>query len=173
MCPKLVRNNIGAISACAIRKRRKAISFWLTAQGEGTDARLGGKEENAETEPKYCGIDCCVHHRSFCWGSRNGTSGGAREREQIGNRGTMRKLGRKLGFPSGERNEWVLAKRTAADEVARKIREVRELGRRRKVASRKSKKFRTNPDYIERVRRELNLLTCLIHYPNHSRYIWQ
>ncbi|MFQ6129714.1 MAG: hypothetical protein ACE5OT_02755 [Candidatus Hadarchaeaceae archaeon] len=52
----------------------------------------------------------------------------------------MRKLGRKLGFPSRGRNERAPAKRTATDEIARKIREVRELGRRRKAASRRASK---------------------------------
>ena len=37
-------------------------------------------------------------------------------------------------------------------EVARKIREVRELCRRRKAASRRAKKIRADSDYIERVR---------------------
>jgi len=44
------------------------------------------------------------------------------------------------------------------DEVARKIREVRELGRRRKVASRRAKKFRTDSDYIEQVR---DIISCV------------
>lgn len=52
----------------------------------------------------------------------------------------MGKLGRKLGFQSGEMNERALAERTLADEVARKIREVRELNLRRKAALRGASK---------------------------------
>jgi len=70
----------------------------------------------------------------------------------------MRKLGREPSFPSGERNERALAARIVADEIARKIREVRELCRGRKVASRRAKKIRTDPDYIERVR---SLISCV------------
>ena len=70
----------------------------------------------------------------------------------------MRRLGREHSFPNRGRNEWALAKCTAADEVARKIREVRELCRRRKAASRRAKKSRTDPDYIERVR---SLISCV------------
>jgi hypothetical protein len=49
----------------------------------------------------------------------------------------MGKLGRKSGFLSEERDKRALAERMIADEVARKIREVKELCRRRRAASRK------------------------------------